>query len=649
MSHPFHPSSVTSTTNNASSLSAYLTFTSPPSTSYDFVQQIVATAAVSTLNTLVTQSFDSTHNSTFISSSSTVPDEQLMFTNSTQPPSSYSGGNATTADPNNFVPISNYSLFETVVIAVVAGLFSLLTVAGNVLVLVSFKLDKQLQTVSNYFLLSLAIADLFIGAVSMPLYTIYLLLDRWPLGPFICDLWLAFDYLNSNASVLNLLLISFDRYFSVTRPLTYRVRRTTKRACLMIASTWIMSLLLWPPWIFAWPYIEGKRTVPYNQCYIQFLETNSYITFGTALAAFYVPVSVMCFLYWRIWRETEKRYKDLTTLFLVSARVPAVTSKMATGGQTDGSSQEGGGGFWKSLLLLSRRSNNDDDDDEDDEDEDDNEEHDEDNEDDNDGGDEEDEVNGKGDEESSHRRTSDRMTAQIKSRKSINQRSMNDDDNEESLTDCKDREDSSSACSATASIYTILITLSSPGDHLQGMTTTSEETSTASTPHSQWPIPSIKQFSESMPAIVTHSTHTNACGQLIGSRSNTLEKKRISSGNEVKGGQKRRTNSSASSATVTDITGKKATAKSKAKKGKRGGQTAKSTGNSKAGSGTGSHISQPKSEKKAAKTLSAILLAFVITWTPYNVLVLIKTLSGKHFISIITHDHLYTLSVILKE
>ncbi|RWS16962.1 muscarinic acetylcholine receptor-like protein, partial [Dinothrombium tinctorium] len=68
----------------------------------------------------------------------------------------------------------------------------------------------------------------------------------------------------------------------------------------------------------SWPYIEGKRTVPNDQCYIQFLETNSYITFATAIAAFYIPVTIMCILYWRIWRETEKRYKDLTTLFLVS-------------------------------------------------------------------------------------------------------------------------------------------------------------------------------------------------------------------------------------------------------------------------------------------------------------------------------------------
>lgn len=81
-----------------------------------------------------------------------------------------------------------------------------------------------------------------------------------------------------------------------------------------LACAWGISTLLWPPWIYAWPYIEGERTVPDNACYIQFIETNHYITFGTAIAAFYVPVSVMCFLYWRIWRETEKRKKDLPNL-----------------------------------------------------------------------------------------------------------------------------------------------------------------------------------------------------------------------------------------------------------------------------------------------------------------------------------------------
>lgn len=223
--------------------------------------------------------------------------------------------NHTSPPPTIALPPHNrFSIPQMVIIAIIATILSVLTVVGNCMVMISFKIDKQLQTISNYFLFSLAVADFAIGLISMPLFTVSIIMGYWPLGPHICDTWLALDYLASNASVLNLLIISFDRYFSVTRPLTYRAKRTTGKAAVMIGSAWGISLLLWPPWIYAWPYIEGQRTVPPNACYIQFIETNHYITFGTAIAAFYVPVTVMCILYWRIWRETKKRQKDLPNL-----------------------------------------------------------------------------------------------------------------------------------------------------------------------------------------------------------------------------------------------------------------------------------------------------------------------------------------------
>ncbi|XP_037792854.1 muscarinic acetylcholine receptor DM1-like [Penaeus monodon] len=221
----------------------------------------------------------------------------------------YNGTNYTSPATEHAPIPDRYSIYE-----VILRFLSIATLLGNLMVMISFKIDKQLQTISNYFLFSLAVADITIGMVSMPLFTLYTLLGYWPLGPLICDTWLALDYLASNASVLNLLIISFDRYFSVTRPLTYRAKRTTRRAAVMIGSAWIISLILWPPWIYSWPHIEGRRTVPENECYIQFIETNEYVTFGTAIAAFYLPVTVMCGLYWRIWRETEKRQKDLTNL-----------------------------------------------------------------------------------------------------------------------------------------------------------------------------------------------------------------------------------------------------------------------------------------------------------------------------------------------
>ncbi|XP_051935705.1 muscarinic acetylcholine receptor M3 [Hippocampus zosterae] len=210
-------------------------------------------------------------------------------------------------------PLGGHTVWQVVLIVLLTGTLSLVTVIGNILVVVSFKVNRQLKTVNNYFLLSLAVADLIIGVISMNLYTAYLVMDYWALGNWACDLWLAIDYVASNASVMNLLVISFDRYFSVTRPLTYRAKRTTKRAGMMIGLAWFVSLVLWAPAILLWQYFEGQRTVPPNKCYIQFLQ-QPIITFCTAMAAFYLPVSIMSVLYWRIYKETENRSKELAGL-----------------------------------------------------------------------------------------------------------------------------------------------------------------------------------------------------------------------------------------------------------------------------------------------------------------------------------------------
>jgi muscarinic acetylcholine receptor M3 len=205
-------------------------------------------------------------------------------------------------------------LVQLVPIAVVCVILALITAIGNVMVMISFKMDVQLQTVSNAFLLSLSMADFTIGLVSMPLYSIMLLARHWPFGPLLCDIWLSLDYTMSNASVANLLIICFDRYLSITRPLTYRAKRTPARATVMISTAWIVSVLLWTPWIFAWPYIDGNRLVPEDKCYVQFLFTNRSITVITTIIAFYLPVAIMITLYLLIYSETQKRQKDLRAM-----------------------------------------------------------------------------------------------------------------------------------------------------------------------------------------------------------------------------------------------------------------------------------------------------------------------------------------------
>ncbi|XP_043931722.1 muscarinic acetylcholine receptor M1 [Protopterus annectens] len=206
-----------------------------------------------------------------------------------------------------------HAVWQVVLIILATGILSLITIIGNILVMAAFKVNSDLKTVTNYFLLSLACADLIIGVISMNLSTTYIIMGQWALGNVACDLWLALDYVASNASVMNLLIISFDRYFSITRPLTYRAKRTPKRAAIMIGLAWAISFILWAPAILFWQYIVGERTVPPGTCEIQFLK-EPIITFGTAIAAFYLPVTIMIILYWRIYRETENRAKELAAL-----------------------------------------------------------------------------------------------------------------------------------------------------------------------------------------------------------------------------------------------------------------------------------------------------------------------------------------------
>ena len=75
-----------------------------------------------------------------------------------------------------------------------------------------------------------------------------------------CQIWLSADYTASTASILNLLTLSLDRYWSITSPLEYLSKRTKSRALLMIAIVWMLSIL-WIIPITSWygSILTGKE------------------------------------------------------------------------------------------------------------------------------------------------------------------------------------------------------------------------------------------------------------------------------------------------------------------------------------------------------------------------------------------------------
>ncbi|XP_020365532.2 muscarinic acetylcholine receptor M2-like [Rhincodon typus] len=203
---------------------------------------------------------------------------------------------------------SSHKKFEVIIIVIITGSINLMTIIGNILVITSIKTNRHLRTINNCFLFSLACADLILGVFTMNVFTIYTAFGYWPMGPILCDLWLVVDYVVNTASGINLLIISFDRYFCVTKPLSYPVSRTPKIAGIMIASAWVVSFFLWAPAIVLWQFIVGKRTVPEGECYPQ-LFSNPAITLVIITAVFYLPVTIMVTLYVNISCASKSRIK----------------------------------------------------------------------------------------------------------------------------------------------------------------------------------------------------------------------------------------------------------------------------------------------------------------------------------------------------
>lgn len=217
-------------------------------------------------------------------------DSSPRVTNSTSVPNS--------TEPPHVLP---HALWLTVILGFLAGVISLVTILGNITVLLAFGLERTIRQPTNYFLASLAVSDLLIGTFSMPLYTQYLLWGTWPLGEWICDLWLSLDWTVCLTSQYTVFLITMDRFLSVKIPAKYRNWRTEKKVMVMISVTWILPAIIFFTSIIGWQYFLGKRTVKEGVCEVQFMGDTMF-TFLLTIGYYWITLIVMCGLYGGIYK-----------------------------------------------------------------------------------------------------------------------------------------------------------------------------------------------------------------------------------------------------------------------------------------------------------------------------------------------------------
>ncbi|XP_074659038.1 5-hydroxytryptamine receptor-like [Tubulanus polymorphus] len=216
-----------------------------------------------------------------------------------------------------------FSLTHLLVSSIVLGLMILSTIIGNVFVVAAIILERNLQSVANYLVMSLAVADLMVATLVMPISAVQEVTTNWFLGAEVCDMWISFDVLCCTASILHLVAIAIDRYWAVTQ-VDYIRQRTAKRIIIMIILVWTISICISIPPLFGWkdnhqnPYVSG-------QCLIS--QDWGYTVFSTS-GAFYLPLFFMLIIYWKIFRAARSRIRKKK--FGGGARSPAAPPKSVT-------------------------------------------------------------------------------------------------------------------------------------------------------------------------------------------------------------------------------------------------------------------------------------------------------------------------------
>ncbi|CAI5452877.1 unnamed protein product [Caenorhabditis angaria] len=190
-----------------------------------------------------------------------------------------------------------------------AGLFliiiPLITLLGNLLVIISVLRFRALQSAINFLILGLAVADLLVAIIVMP-YAVYIYVTNgeWGLGDLMCDIYITSDVACSTASILLLAVISFDRYRAVSLPIQYsRQSQNTKRVFAVIAGIWFISLAL------ASPMVLGANVRPpgadTNECRFY----NAEFSILSSVISFIIPCILVLFVYIRIIIALKKREK----------------------------------------------------------------------------------------------------------------------------------------------------------------------------------------------------------------------------------------------------------------------------------------------------------------------------------------------------
>lgn len=196
--------------------------------------------------------------------------------------------------------------WEAILTAIILSVIIVTTIVGNILVILSVFTYKPLRIVQNFFIVSLAVADLTVAILVLPFNVAYSIIGRWVFGIHLCKMWLTCDVLCCTSSILNLCAIALDRYWAITDPINYAQKRTVGRVLFLIAGVWILSLIISSPPLVGWNDWPDDFTSD-SPC--ELTSNRGYVIYSS-LGSFYIPLIIMTIVYLEIYLATRRRLRE---------------------------------------------------------------------------------------------------------------------------------------------------------------------------------------------------------------------------------------------------------------------------------------------------------------------------------------------------
>ena len=229
--------------------------------------------------------------------SSTLPSSVSPTLNPTLQNNYTTKNNITVPGLNNTLsPHLVYSEAYKIISATVIFAIMTLAIFGNTMVIVAFRKFHKLRTVTNYFVVSLAVSDILISMLSMPIWAVHVVTGPDPTWEKIDSsarvIWTLSDIICGLTSIFNLTCISVERYICISSPLHYYQRMRARRVIIIIVFIWIIATFL----------AAGRGL---------FQDTKVVFEVMYTVVGFFVPLLIMIVMYSLIFRVACKQVKKI--------------------------------------------------------------------------------------------------------------------------------------------------------------------------------------------------------------------------------------------------------------------------------------------------------------------------------------------------